>query len=130
MILSADEFVELRRNNDPRAAHEEANFEVWMDVISNYPDMKEWVVHNKTVPLEILLLLADDPDSDIRACVADKRKLSEQLFEKLSLDVDDLVRQRIASNKKTPFDILKRLSQDKSRLVREAAIKSLGERES
>ena len=56
VITSAEEFVQLRTSRNPdeyhRAAHEEASVETWLDVIERFPDMRSWVAHNKTVPLE------------------------------------------------------------------------------
>lgn len=62
MIRSAEEFVRLRKSDQreeyERAANDSASIEVWRDVISLYPDMHRWVAHNKTVPIEILAILA------------------------------------------------------------------------
>ena len=125
MILSADEFVSLRLSDDPddyrRAIHEEAADKVWLDVLSGHPDMKIWVVRNKTVPLSILRLLSDDPDGAVRYEVACKRKLDEALFEKLSHDRDASVRHGVAYNKKAPLRTLKLLSNDTEQLVSRAA---------
>lgn len=131
MINSAEEFVILRtsevREQYSRAAEESAPTEVWLEVIEKFPDMKEWVVHNKTVPLEILDMLARDPNQAVRASVADKRKLDVRLFELLSHDADEVVRQRIAYNKKTPLDVIRRLSLDESAMVRGVAKRRLAE---
>jgi len=63
MIESAEQFKSLRESDDlneqHRASHEEAPIEVWLDVISKFPDLKEWVVHNKKIQLEILRLLVN-----------------------------------------------------------------------
>lgn len=129
MIHSAEEFVRLRtsesRTDYLLAAEDEAPDSVWMDVLRRFPEMKEWVAHNKTVPLEVLRLLAEDAESGVRAVVAEKRKLSVELFDRLSRDPDEFVRQRIAYNKKTPLEILRRLAIDKSELVRLVAQKRL-----
>jgi hypothetical protein len=124
-ISSADEFVRLRTSENLEehflAANGSAAEGVWEDVIARFPDMRVWVAHNKTVPLEILRGLAHDPQADVRAAVAMKRKLDDSLFELLSGDRDDSVRLRLACNRKTPSYILARLSSDKSPLVRQAA---------
>lgn len=126
MINSADEFVRLRASEDPeeygRAAHDEAAIEVWMDVIRRFPNMKQWVIHNKRIQLEVLELMARDPSASIRSRVADKRKLGAHLFDALSRDADEAVRARIAYNPKTPVEILQRLARDESELVRNAAL--------
>ncbi|MDF7647058.1 HEAT repeat domain-containing protein [Pantoea sp. Acro-805] len=116
MIRSAKEFVLLRESDDPfdyrRAAEEEATEEIWLDVIRNYPNMKSWVAHNKTVPLEILNVLANDVDPDVRYSVAMKKKLSLEIFKRLASDEDYSVRLCIAKNKKAPSSILEMLSND------------------
>jgi hypothetical protein len=121
MISSADEFVSLRKSEKPeqylRAANEDAAPEVWLNIIERFPDMRVWVVHNKTVPTEVLIVLARDPDPAVRLAVAMKNKLSTELFELLASDRDESVRQRLAYNKKTPIDILARLAEDRSELV-------------
>ncbi|WP_423600596.1 hypothetical protein [Roseateles sp. MS654] len=107
------------------AAEDEAPTTVWFDVISRFPEMREWVVHNKTVPVEILEVLARDDSASVRATVADKRKLSSELFDLLARDDDELVRLRLAYNKKAPMHVLEQLSVDASPLVRTTAMKRL-----
>lgn len=107
------------------AVEDAAPISVWLDVIDRFPEMKEWVVHNRTVPLEILEILASDLERRVRATVADKRKLSATLFDLLSRDVDEVVRQRIAYNKKAPIMIIERLALDPVPLVRTAALERL-----
>ena len=128
MIRSAEQFVALRcsdeRTDYEQAATEQATFEIWADIIARFPEMRTWVAHNKTVPLEILRILAKDADHVVRSSVADKRKLDRELFESLSRDPDETVRQRIAYNKKTPADIIERLTSDKSTFVSEAALRA------
>ena len=43
-------------------------------MIIDYPDLKKWVIHNKTVPLEILEQLSKDRNSNVRIEVARKKK--------------------------------------------------------
>jgi ethanolamine utilization microcompartment shell protein EutL len=121
MMHSAEEFVRLRlsncRSDYLKAATDSATVDVWLDVIRRFPEMKVWVAHNKTVPIEILLVLAGDHDSNVRAAVAMKNKLSEELFTVLAGDADGSVRQRIAYNKNTPVHILRRLSLDTCELI-------------
>lgn len=66
MIESAKEFVRLRKSQIQeeyhRSAHEEASLETWKEVIKQYPCMRSWVAHNKTVPLEILEVLSDEEE--------------------------------------------------------------------
>jgi hypothetical protein len=125
MISNPDEFVRLRTSTLPeeymRAVEEEATIETWLTTIDKFPDMKKWVAMNKTIQLEILKILAQDSDSEVRSVVAEKRKLDRALFEELSRDIDEVVRKRVAYNKKVPSDILERLKNDSSQLVRDAA---------
>ncbi|GAB3909199.1 hypothetical protein GCM10028803_46370 [Larkinella knui] len=104
MIDSAREFIRLRNSEIieeyTRAAHEEASLQTWKEVIELYPDYKTWVIHNKTVPLEILEELASDPNSDVRSKVARKRKISPFIIEILANDPDEEVRYALACNTK------------------------------
>ena len=63
MMHSADEFVRLRQSDCQseylRAATDSATVDVWLDVIRRFPEMKVWVARNKTVPIEILLVLRE-----------------------------------------------------------------------
>lgn len=133
VIESAEEFVRLRTSEDPaehgRAAHEPASEAVWREVAERCPEMREWVVHNKTVPLSILEELSADPDVRVRQAVAMKRKLSRVLFEQLAGDADEGVRLAIIRNAKTPLDILERLARDPSAFVASAALDWLRRRQ-
>lgn len=124
MIISAEEFVALRSSDKKseydRAAMEEAPVSVWHEVIEKYPEYRQWVAHNKTVPLEILEELCAF-DTDVRRFVATKRKLSLALFELLSKDSSSVVRIGIAANKKTPSAILERLLGDEDQDVADTA---------
>ncbi len=131
MITSAEEFVALRSSEIKaeydRAAMEEAPSSVWREVIKKYPDYLRWVVHNKTVPLEILEELCV-VDAASRPFIARKRKLSTALFENLSQDINSSVRLGIASNKKTPDAILERLIHDDNEGVARLARKNYAAR--
>ena len=73
--------------------------------MARFPDMRKWVAHNKTIPLEILRELATDEDPHVRWMVAAKRKLDRPLFKLLLLDSDYGVIDRLVFNAKTPADI-------------------------
>lgn len=125
MIASAEEFVELRRSGRQeeysRAAQDNAPREVWLEVIQRFPDMRFWVAQNKTVPVEVLAVLARDPDPRVREMVAMKNKLTDDLFALLATDQDHSVRARLAHNKKIPPEILRCLAGDQSQIVSAAA---------
>lgn len=129
MIASAEEFVRLRTSVAPdeyrRAAHDEAPMAVWFDVIARFPAMKEWVAHNKTIPLEILDVLARDADVRVRATVAARRKLAVEQFELLAADPHETVRHAVACNGKVPPQVLQRLATDGAALVSAAAERRL-----
>ena len=129
MIQSAQEFNALRTSRLPeeyeRAAYEPAPMEVWEEIIATTPDMRGWVAHNKTVPLEILEVLARDEDSKVRFTVAMKRKLPEHLQLALARDPDSSVRHRIACNMKATREVLEILSGDSAEFVRDQARQAL-----
>jgi hypothetical protein len=93
MIISAEEFVRLRTSDLPedqdKASHDFADFSVWIDVIKDHPELKIWVIHNKTIPIEILHLLSKDEDSNVRSAVARKRKIDDAIFNLLATDPDE-----------------------------------------
>lgn len=121
MINSAEQFRSLRESKDPeeyhRATHDEAPIQVWLDVVERMPGMRFWVVHNKTVPVEVLARLADDPDSRVREMVARKRQLPETLQIKIAMDAESSVRY----NAKVTSRVLAMLMTDEEQLVRMAA---------
>ena len=123
-IASAEDFVRLRTSEDPDeyrvAANGIASDEVWLDVISRYPEMKEWVAHNKTVPLVILEKLLADADPGVRSVVATKRKLADAMFEKLASDPEVSVRLALSYNAKLPSRLIEQLKRDPESAVREA----------
>jgi hypothetical protein len=116
MIESVDEFIRLRtsdlKEEYDRAAHDDAPLDVWWELVRKHPDMKVWVVRNKTVPLEILDALSSDEDRSVRFAVAMKRKASPEILERLARDPEDSVRHAVARNRKTPAHVLKTLVND------------------
>jgi hypothetical protein len=131
MIQSAKEFVELRKSQDremyTRATQDSAPEEVWLEVIASYPDMKPWVVHNKTVPNRLLELLASDSDPVVRAAVARKRKVGISILERLASDPDESVRLAVVFNNKTPVSLLRILEKDKWERIAQVAKDKLKE---
>ena len=121
MIRSANEFRRLRTSDDleeqRRATLEHADEDIWLEVIERFPDMREWVARNKTVPLSILRMLATDAEPRVRLAVAMKRKLDRELFERLAHDREETVRATVAMNLKVPRDLLILLAQDSDALV-------------
>ena len=67
MISSAEEFLKLRtseiKEEQDRASLGCADNNIWLEIIHNYPDYKFWVVHNKTIPIDILEQLAEDENA-------------------------------------------------------------------
>lgn len=129
MIGSAEEFVRLRWSEDSdeyqRAARDEAPLVVWKDVIDRYPKARVWVARNKTIPDEVIALLASDPDREVRFAVAMKRRLAPEILEVLSEDEDESVRLKVATHRATPRKVLQRLTEDPWNEVREAASQRL-----
>ena len=93
MIKSANEFIRLRKSEIEeeyhRATNDTADISTWTEIIEKHPDFKQWVVHNKTVPMEILEILTLDSDPNVRGAVARKRKMDDKIFRALSKDKDE-----------------------------------------
>ncbi len=62
-----------------RASHDMAPISVWFDIIKDFPEFKTWAIYNKTIPIEVLEVLARDDDSCVRSAVAMKRSISESI---------------------------------------------------
>jgi hypothetical protein len=133
MIKSAEEFAKLRcstsRAEQMRASEEEAPLDVWLEVVATFPELREWVAQNKTVPLAVLEQLARDADAKVRRVVAGKRKLTPELRGQLARDTDSSVRARVVYNGKCEISVLRLLAADSEPFVKEAAAKKLAERD-
>ena len=118
MITTAKEFIRLRESDDLteqfRASHEEADLKIWLEIIEMYPEFKIWVIHNKTIQIEILELLSKDLNPDVRSAVARKRKINENIKIDLSQDIDENVRFALMSNTKLNLEELKQIKVDDS----------------
>lgn len=129
-IRSASEWIALRLSDDldaqRRSAREDASLEVWLSVIET-PSMRFWVAQNKTVPMQVLRLLAEDEDPKVRLMVAAKRKLGVETLMGLAADSDEGVRRCVAHNPSTPREVLKRLSDDSVGDIRDRALQRLSE---
>lgn len=116
MITSAKDFIRLRESDyiteQFRASYEEANLKIWIEVIETYPDFKSWVIHNKTIQIEILELLSKDINPNIRSEVARKRKINEKIKTELSKDIDENVRLALISSTKLNLEELKQIKVD------------------
>lgn len=114
MISSAEEFISLRNSDLPdeqqRASQDSADVAVWLDTIDRFPEYKSWVAHNKTIPIEVLEILAHDKDAGVREKVARKRKINDKIFNLLSIDRDESVRYTLMCNTK--------LTNDQKKLIR------------
>ena len=129
MIHSMDEFIALRTSDDPdlyqRATHDEAPESVWLAIIAHHPELRSWVAHNKTVPIHVLQVLAQDADHTVRMTVASKRKLPADLLAQLALDEEGSVRLAVAQNRTTPIPVLEVLASDTWSRVADVAAKRL-----
>ncbi|MEL6987711.1 MAG: hypothetical protein AAGK97_07740, partial [Bacteroidota bacterium] len=73
-------------------------------VMQRFPELKEWVVYNKTVPKEILYELCIDSDPKLRVAIAMKRKIDNYIFNLLRNDKDESVRVALLNNTKLSLD--------------------------
>jgi len=125
VIQSAEEFVRLRTSADPldsiRATQDDATEEVWLAIVRDYPAMREWVAHNKTAPLSVLHILAEDQDPKVRMTVAMVRRAGEDILRRLALDPESSVRRAVAFNAKAPADVVELLAKDACEHVAEGA---------
>lgn len=132
MIRTAAEFVELCESHDPedinKTLSESAVFEIWVEIVESYPERRIDVAQNRTIPQEIILILASCGDETVRSLIAQKRKLPVDLFSKLAEDPEETVRRKIAANQKTPLEVLQNLTSDPIESVASVAQYNLRER--
>lgn len=132
MIESAEEFIRLATSEVMeeylRAAREDAPEHVWLDVIERYPNFRDSVAHNKTVPRSILLLLAKDENERVRWTVASRRAAGEEILKLLIKDPSSSVRSEVVLNRKAPLWILEEGIKDSEPLVARYARQRLEER--
>ncbi|MFF4834317.1 hypothetical protein [Streptomyces sp. NPDC001315] len=133
MIESAEEFVRLRMSGDSadflRIKQEDAPLDVWLDLVRDHPDMRFWVTFNRHVPPEVLRLLVDDEDWRVRANIAGRKGVPQDILETLSRDDHDAVVSSTASNPGTSTAALTRLSRHPWEDVRKRAREQLEERQ-
>jgi hypothetical protein len=133
MIETVAEFMRLVESDDSvernRSASEDAPTSVWIELVNNYPSMRFWVANNRTVPIEVLQMLARDVNWRVRNRVASKASCPEDILALLSSDDHDSVVASVAGHPHTPSDALRRLSTHEWKQVREKAIRQLAERD-
>ncbi|MBT2557489.1 hypothetical protein J7E24_06805 [Hymenobacter sp. ISL-91] len=124
MITSAEGFIRLRtselKEEQERASHDSASTSVWVDLIDNYPEYKVWVVHNKSIPIDILETLAKDEDAEVREAVARKRKINDKIFNWLAVDTNENVKYALICNTKLPKDKKKLIDTEHSEWLKNA----------
>ena len=123
-ISSAEEYKAFAESDDEDEFSKTSGTapeEVWIEILSKYPDLARHVVFNNSVSVEILELAIEVGDVWTRFDVAMKRRISRKIFDKLSMDADATVRERIALNPKVPEDILDKLRMDEDPMVSTAA---------
>ncbi|MES2503823.1 MAG: hypothetical protein V4534_02985 [Myxococcota bacterium] len=131
VLESADEFVRLRCSEIDGeqfiASWGIATFEIWKEVIDNHPRMRMWVAHNKTIPDEIIRILAVDRDRRVRSMIASKRRAPSDVLAILAKDEDETIRRSVAGHRNTTADTLATMLNDEWSVVAEIAKERLTE---
>lgn len=129
MISSITEYFNCINSNlreeQKRVLYEVLSDEVIQNIITDYPDYKSWIIHNKHIPLEVIENLCNDPDPDVRFTIAMKRKCNINIFRTLKSDSDVSVRIAVVRNPNTPVEILHQMTDDLDEKVSEIAKKRL-----
>lgn len=110
VIETADEFIQLASSDSDeerrRAALEDAPLDVWMNLVTRHPEYRFAVAYNKTIPDEILHLLARDSDWRVRQGVASKRRCPPDILALLAADENESISSTVASHPNTPPEAL------------------------
>ncbi len=132
MIRDAEEFIKLCLGQDPeeinKTLSDNAALETWFEVIKKYPGRRIDVAQNRTIPEEVMRILASCDDPTVRSLIAQKRRLVPDLFSLLARDPDETVRRAIAANQKTPLELVRGLTADSIESVASVAEYNLRER--
>ncbi|MFD4737576.1 hypothetical protein ACFWNQ_09380 [Streptomyces virginiae] len=124
-IASVEEFIRLRRSEDPvecdRSAWAAMPLTVWWQLVREHPEMRFWAAHNRTCPPEILAELIKDADWRVRDRVLGKRSCPPELLEQLADDPHDSVRNTVANHPHSPRTAVARLVDDPWSVIAEAA---------
>jgi hypothetical protein len=80
----------------------------------------ETVAANPSIPVDILVQLAQRAEGDLGGAVASNPSLPQRQLRDLAEDEDWLVRRGVACNPATPRDVLLELTMDEDEWVREA----------
>ena len=129
MISTVEEYIRLCdsdcQTDNRRTVMEELSQEVISKILHDYTDRISWLIHNKFIPADVLEILADSPDEDIRFTIAMKRCCNKRTFEKLSQDKSDSIRLMLVRNSKIPIEVLEDLILDKNEEISATAKKRI-----
>ncbi len=120
-----EKYLLLAENDYEKARNIKKSSMFWFDFLEKYPDFKEEASLNKHLPDEILRLLAEDNNNNIRLTIAMKRRLPADVFELLSSDENESVRLAIARNPKASCEILQRMKDDSWDEIRDVVLARL-----
>ena len=129
LIHNASEFIDTLEN--PESSDHAlirfgmASTTTWLEIIQHSEDAAVWVALNKTIPVEVIEVLAQHSSARVRRFAAAKNRITPELILLLSTDSDPSVRLRIAIHKKTGAEILRQLLRDDWEQVVETARKRL-----
>ncbi|MFE0748047.1 HEAT repeat domain-containing protein [Gordonia sp. NPDC058843] len=120
----------LATNRD-RAVRDSAPLSVWLEIIADCPQHKSFVAQNKTIPREVLRVLVEDDDRDVRFTLAMRRAVGrdDQIAGVLASDPDPAIRAALARNPQLGLHLLVQLAQDDDDWVRERASETLTSRQ-
>lgn len=85
-------------------------------------DIRSAAIANPSLPVEVLLQLAEDRNASVRAWVGKNPRTPAHALARLAEDNDAMVRGEVANTPTTPFDLVKALASDPDPTVRNAAI--------
>jgi hypothetical protein len=81
-------------------------------------DVRIYVAENPNVPVDVLKVLAQDENDDVRSYVARNPNTSPETLQILAQDENKYIRFNVARNPNTSPEVLQILAQDKSKIVK------------
>ncbi len=135
MIESRGEYETLIESDlvidQNRAVRDSALLDLWLEIVSDLPQYRHFVARNKTIPREVLRVLVEDDDREVRLTLAMRRAVGEddELAGVLASDLDPAIRAALAKNPKLSPHLLVLLTQDDDEWVRDCASQTLAQRQ-
>lgn len=120
VIRQAEDYIALLESDDVHepSPYDEAAEEVWLDIITRFPQAHRAVAHNKTTSETVNRKLYSVGDESVRSWLARVRRTPPDLLVAMASDPSSAVGAALTYHPKLPPEALARLLRHESEFVR------------